>query len=158
MQNNTLRQGLLIAAILLVLTTVVSAQTTAPMTDKDGNMGVGTIAPTAKLEIVAAAGQPGIKVGTGGVVLSYAAIASGGNAPVDKAVVFVNTTGSDGTSAVVTIPPAQGQDGQVVTITTNDPDGVTVNYTDPTGAVNFSASVGTTVQFFRAGGTWHVEY
>lgn len=147
---------LLLGVVLLPGT--VAGQTTNPVSDKNGNLGVGTTSPTAKVDIVASAGQSALHVANGNVVLSSVSVASGSSVPTDKTMVFVNSTGADAVRATVMIPAGMGQDGQMVYVTTNDPDGVSISYTDPTGAVIFNASVGTAVRFFRAGGTWHVEF
>lgn len=73
-----------------------------------------------------ATGGTALEVVGGRVLLSYGTVTSGGTITNDVAVVNVGDDGTGGTRSTVTLP-ATGANGQVIVVTTDDPDGVDVN-------------------------------
>ena len=112
------------------------------------NVGIGTTTPSARLNVVG-----DVTIETGDVVLPYATIANGGVIPVDRVVVLVNGDGANATQATVTLPAA-GTNGQILIITTDDPDGVIIN---GGSAVFATANQHTAIRYIRAGGNWIAE-
>ncbi|MGE3799808.1 MAG: hypothetical protein AB7H80_02190 [Candidatus Kapaibacterium sp.] len=82
-------------------------------------------------------------------VLSYSTINNGGTIPTDAVVINVQSTGADAVTPSVTLP-ASGTNGQVLWVTTNDPDGATVS--------GFSFATNSSVRYVYAAGAWRREF
>lgn len=79
------------------------------------------------VQINAGAGGQAINVVRGRFINSYTTIASGSTAPLDYMVVEVQDDGDDQNAATVSLP-SDAENGTMITITTNDPNGLF--YTD----------------------------
>ena len=95
----------------------------------------------------------GLRVTSGATVLSYSTIANGGTIPDNITVAYVTGDGANATQASVTLP-GTGISGQVLIVTTDDPDGIIING----GSAPFQTiTPDIAVRYIRAGSAWIVE-
>lgn len=101
---------------------VDNANTPIFMVRDDGNVGVGTNAPSASLEI-RAPGGPGLNVSSGSTSFSVGSVAAGPAiaVPANTTIVMINPDGAPGSPNVLTMPAAT-LPGEFLIIINNDND------------------------------------
>jgi hypothetical protein len=107
-----------------------------------GNESVGGV-KTFTAGLVAA----GVEMSSGSLILSHSTVNDGGTMSA-TAVVMINST-SDATQPTATLP-SSGTNGQILIVTTDDPDGAIVD--DGTNTTSFSTSA--SLRYVYSGGAW----
>lgn len=83
------------------------------------------------------------------LILSYSTISTGGTIPSDALVINIQSTGADAVSPSVSLP-GSGTNGQMLWVTTDDPDGAIVG--------GFAFASNTSVRYVYAAGAWRREF
>lgn len=110
-------------------------------------VGIGTTTPNATLtvsdgngiQVTSAAGDIGLNITQGRMVLSYGTVANGGTVAADLAVVRIDDDANSGTAPTITLPTAGLENGRILIVFCDDPQGATVGGALAVGTPNFAA-------------------
>lgn len=89
------------------------------------------------------------------IQLAYSAVNSGSAVPATSAVVHVNDNSTSSSPATITLPTSGVNNGQMMLVSTADPDGVTITY--GTG-LTFAISNESVARFVRVANSWKPEF
>jgi hypothetical protein len=127
---------------------------TARLSVKDGKVGIGNNTPSTTLDVTGNARitstlkAAGLEVTAGSVVLSYSTVGDGGTMS-GTAVVLISSTGNDADQPTASLP-ASAVNGQVLIVTTNDPDGALVD--DGVSTTSFTQAG--SLRYMYSAGSW----
>ena len=115
----------------------------------------GSGANSRGMYITVQAGQQAIAINRGRVAYATGTVNGGGTIPSDVTMVMVNNNFVASSIPSVALPTAGMEDGDLLIVASNDPDGVQV-----TGATAGAISIGFGIsrQFIRINGAWFVEF
>ena len=89
------------------------------------------------------------------IQVAYIAVNSGTTAAANAGIVHVNDNTTASSSATLTLPTSGVNNGQIMMISTSDPDGLVITYGS---GLNFSINNESVVRFVRVANVWKAEF
>ncbi|MFN9303739.1 MAG: beta strand repeat-containing protein [Candidatus Kapaibacterium sp.] len=89
------------------------------------------------------------------IQVAYIAVNSGTTAATNAGIVHVNDNTTASSSATLTLPTSGVNNGQIMMISTSDPDGLVITYGS---GLNFSINNESVVRFVRVANVWKAEF